>query len=194
MKIFMMTIIVLTCFCFSTAQVIPDSLENNPEMVIFKYGENGSVEYSEVVQLPEISAENLYLRAKTWMADNFNSAKAVLDLDDKDSGLLIARGNSSVFVRMLGFNHEYKLNFSLKVECRDNRYKDTIYKLSIYIAPSQYNPGGEVDLKVSFPANEGADISKNRKKVKAAVVSSMQSTLTSLKKYMVSSNASSSDW
>ena len=82
----------------------------------FPTNDNGIVEYSGVVQAPELTKDQLYDKCLIWFAEQFKSANDVLQYKDKQSGTIIGKG---VFVQ--GSN--YKWRFTLKVEFKEGRFK-----------------------------------------------------------------------
>ena len=50
------------------------------------------ITYTEVVELPNVSKADFYLRANTWFSRAFKSAKNVIDFQDKETGKIIAVG------------------------------------------------------------------------------------------------------
>ena len=55
---------------------------------------NGEVVYTEVIKVDSLNAKELYNRAKKWIVLNYKSANDVIQLDDKEDGILIGKGNS----------------------------------------------------------------------------------------------------
>lgn len=90
--------------------------------------ENGKIKYTEVVNTEEnLTASDLYLNAKKWMVDAFNSSKSVTQTDDKESGLIIAKSFVSKGHNTYVTNP--KLWFILKLEFKEGRYRYTIYDI-----------------------------------------------------------------
>src|ERR1700754_3807169 len=50
------------------------------------------ITYKAIVEVPGISANDIYSRAREWFATAFKSANSVLQMDDKISGKLIGKG------------------------------------------------------------------------------------------------------
>lgn len=84
----------------------------------------GKVIYSEVVQVDSTSKEELYRRAKVWIANSFQSAKAVIDLDEKESQNVIGKGNIqwSTFGLLIGKNSR-TVKFTFYIKAKDNKVK-----------------------------------------------------------------------
>ena len=54
---------------------------------------DGVPTYVEVINIDSsLSQTELFNRAKIWFVDNYNSAKNVIQMEDKESGILIAKG------------------------------------------------------------------------------------------------------
>ena len=90
--------------------------------------EKGSINYTEVVQVDStLSSEDLYYNAKKWLIDSFKSSDEVIQTDDKEAKLIIAKG----FIAK-GHN-AYVTNpknwFTLKLEMKEGRYRYSIYDI-----------------------------------------------------------------
>ena len=53
---------------------------------------DGKINYSEVVNVDSVKKEELYNRAKHWLVETFNSAKDVIQIDDKENGEIVGKG------------------------------------------------------------------------------------------------------
>jgi len=51
------------------------------------------LEFQRIVEMPGFSKDKIYNATKIWIAENFGSAKAVIEHDDKEGGTLIGNGN-----------------------------------------------------------------------------------------------------
>lgn len=80
--------------------------------------------FDKVIQVEEIDKDNIYLGLKEWFALNFVSSKNVIELEDKEAGIII--GNTNVNYSKGSFTYAcYKgwLNYTIKVQCKDGRFK-----------------------------------------------------------------------
>jgi hypothetical protein len=75
--------------------------------------------YSEVIDVPNVSMSDLYVRANLWFVDAFRSAKSVIEYSDKESGII--KGKYS-FLTSTG---KWWIISVITVEVRDGRYKIT---------------------------------------------------------------------
>ena len=84
-----------------------------------------SMEFSSVVQVDGVNASDLYVRAKIWFADSFVDSKNVLEVEDKDAGILIGKGSIAYEpnVYMSSGLIRGHIRFTIKVMVKDGRYK-----------------------------------------------------------------------
>ena len=47
--------------------------------------------YSEIIELPNITQDELYIKANSWFVDNFNDAESVIQFQDKEAGKLMGK-------------------------------------------------------------------------------------------------------
>lgn len=82
------------------------------------------VSFSEVVSIENISKSELYNRAKQWIAITFKSASSVIQLDDKESGIIISKGFSIIYINngIAGIISQ-KMYYTLYLHIKDGRYK-----------------------------------------------------------------------
>lgn len=92
---------------------------------------NQKIRFSRVFNCDSISAEQLYANAKIAIADMFVSAQSVIQLDDSDNKTIIVKGKAH-WVRNSEalFTQGFDVAFTLKIECRDNRYRASMYDFS----------------------------------------------------------------
>ncbi|NVJ47275.1 MAG: DUF4468 domain-containing protein [Cytophagia bacterium] len=125
------------------------------------FDDTGELILSEVIQQTG-SADDLYLRGKLMIANNFKSANDVIQLDDKDAHILVGKGWSSMWVRYL-LGVDYRLYYSLKIEARNNRYRYSIYdfKLESVESSTDVNPSS-LFLKENYYRNNGKERAFNK--------------------------------
>lgn len=83
--------------------------------------------FTEVVQADSVSQSVLHTRANEWFVYAFNSAKNVIELDEKD-GKIIGKGNFMFRGKPFssGTNSTGPVSFVITIETKDGRYKYTI--------------------------------------------------------------------
>lgn len=88
--------------------------------------ENGKVVYQQLDSAITASSTDLYNRAKLWVANAFRSSKNVIQIDDKEAGTILGKGNFDVIQTMT----PYIIRFTFKIDVRDNRYRIRFYDIS----------------------------------------------------------------
>lgn len=83
------------------------------------------ISFSEVVEVPGVSKDKIYYRAKDWFTRQFNIAQAFVSMADKERGKLI--GHATIFRPMTGlFNFPYSINCNIYITVKEGKYKYTI--------------------------------------------------------------------
>ena len=112
-KLISIAIVILSSVsCFGQTIMPIDSITNK-------------ITYQEVVELPNLTAEKLYLRAKEWFSSAFVSGKNVIDFDDNKGFKIIGKGTINIiFKNELGnVGDGGNVSFTLSLFFKDNRYK-----------------------------------------------------------------------
>lgn len=91
-------------------------------------------DYEEVIPV-NLSKTELWLNVKKWISSNFSSYKHVVDVEDKDAGILVVKWNSDVenpYSRY--WTAQYEATYQIDV--RDNKYRIKIYNSSVLTKPN----------------------------------------------------------
>lgn len=88
--------------------------------------ENGNVIYTEVVEVQNVDKKELYSRAKKWIVLKYKSANDVIQLDDKEDGTIIGKGNFNIKY----YSRNPKIEHTIQIETKDGRFK---YSISNFI-------------------------------------------------------------
>ncbi|WP_114937523.1 DUF4468 domain-containing protein [Mucilaginibacter endophyticus] len=89
------------------------------------------VTYTAVVKVDSTSKDELYSRAKEWFAKTYNSARKVIDMDDKASGKIIGKGVSEGRYSFMLTRYTFFTNYTISVFVKDGRYKYEIIPKSV---------------------------------------------------------------
>jgi hypothetical protein len=96
--------------------------------------------FERIVEAPGYSKEQIFNGTKIWIAENFRSAKAVLEYENKDAGMLI--GNGIIPYPCSGLECIAKVNwkvpFTMRVDIKDQKFRLTFSNLRLSW-PSSYN-------------------------------------------------------
>ena len=105
------------------------------------------IKLKEVVWLTDstTAAQDEYLRAKLFFANEYRSAKDVISFDDQATHTIIGRG--WIDLKSKNINHKYaKLWHTLKIECKNGRYRYELSDLKIEIAFSGFYGGTQTSF------------------------------------------------
>lgn len=100
----------------------------------------GRILYSEVVPVADASQAELYARAKLWFADTFKATKAVVQVDDKEAGILQGTAFQEIAVADGGVPVAVKLWYTVKIALKDGRYKYDIHDWRVQNYANAYTP------------------------------------------------------
>lgn len=83
---------------------------------------DGKVFYSGVVTVDSTTANVLYERAYGWFVDTYNSAQDVIQMSDKDTGIIVGKGGFDQLFSAFAaaFVH---IEMTVKIQVKDGRYK-----------------------------------------------------------------------
>lgn len=97
--------------------------------------------FNAVYEVPEATKEKIFTATKIWIAENFRSAKAVIEYENKEEGTLI--GNGVIPYPCSGLDCVAKGNwtvpFTMRVDMKDQKFKLTFTNISIARPPLYAN-------------------------------------------------------
>jgi len=104
----------------------------------------GKITYTEVVKVDSVNSQELYVRAHSWFAHTFVSAQDVIQLDDKDAGMIFGKGTFSVSDNvvnptMMDVHISGIVDFAIEVQTKDGRYKYVFTDLSFKLLGMKEN-------------------------------------------------------
>ena len=138
MKKLIFTIAFFTVCVTADAQVNKDTVGLNLPITA------GRVIYTGVVEAAGKTKADLYRNAQQWLIDAFYNQNGVIQDKDKDAGLVFGQGvfNFSMGVELGSVN--WINHFTIKIECRDNKYRYSFYNIVINYAASG-NTGFDIE-------------------------------------------------
>lgn len=104
----------------------------------------------QVFEAPGYTKDQVYSAARMWIAQNFKSAKAVIEYENKDEGVIIGNGNMAYPCSGMKcmLTSDWRVPFTMKVETKEGRLRLTF--TNIHLAwPPRYSSG------ISSPAHDG---------------------------------------
>lgn len=88
---------------------------------------DGKMLFEKVDSSLSESKSVLYKRARLWVSEYFKDSKRVIQSDDAANGDIFCKG-----VFKTEYSGQY-VNFNLKINCRDNRYRIQVYSFDILL-------------------------------------------------------------
>lgn len=130
MRIFTAGLLLLLLGCAGMEQVTP-----------------GEEIFEITVDVPGASKDKIHDVAKIWIAENFRSARAVIDLEDKPAGIII--GNGRIAYPCSGLEclakGSWLIGFRMRLDARNDRFRLQFSNLTLVVPPSS---GGERPLSL----------------------------------------------
>ncbi len=123
-------------------------------------GQNGKYDILEVVEVDNTSKEELYNRAIQWFSTAYKSANDVIQLADKEQGVIIGKGAVVTYIKVLGSQHDAGLvYYTITISAKDNKYK---YEINSVYHDKEYSElaGSGGSLNNEIPSCGNFKISK----------------------------------
>lgn len=99
--------------------------------------ENNNFAYEEVVT-SDLSKVVLWINLKKWISSSFSSYERVVDMEDKEAGVLIIKWKSSLqYPVTTNWATQYEATYQIDV--RDGKYRVKVYNSSARIEPDYNN-------------------------------------------------------
>lgn len=118
--------------CLSAKSQIKDTIGLNLQFI------DNDIAYQGIVEMPNKPKAVIYKNGKIWFVDFFKSAKAVIQSEDKEDGIIAGKGIID-FTTPAGWGMNAKMHdqFTIKIECKDNKFRYTIYQM--ILSPEAFN-------------------------------------------------------
>jgi len=110
---------------------------------------NDKIYYSGIVNVDSINALELYHRGKKWFIDSFNSAKDVIQLDDKENFEIVGKGFfEELWAVTFYASIQVKVWQTIRIQCKDGRFKYEFYdfRIKYYVPADQYSKSADIDM------------------------------------------------
>lgn len=131
---------------------------------------DGDIHFSEVVQVPNSTANDLYFNAISWVNDTYNSPKTVIQTNDKELGLITIKA----ITNKGSFSYT---KFTMTIQVKDGRYKYDIYDIVIKMS-GEYT-AGMPDKTYQTLMDEGLDWKASAQKAFGNIVSTLKKQMSS---------------
>jgi hypothetical protein len=125
---------------------------------------NENVTFTRVIEVPGVSKDDLYTRVLSYFTYNYNSGDDVVQIQDKEQGLIVGKGiYSEVHVGISLYKTIVDVYHILRVDIKDGRLRAMI-SLTEYRNAVHYNTGVKVSnylVSSRYPITEKRDAQKN---------------------------------
>jgi len=92
-----------------------------------------------IVEAPGFSKDQIYSSCKIWIAENFKSAKAVMEYDNKEEGTII--GNGVIPYPCSGMScwgmSDWQVPFTMRTDIKDQKFRLTFSNIRVTWPPAQ---------------------------------------------------------
>ncbi len=114
---------------------IPFFSINAQDEVLYKLelplNDEKKIEFFEIIEVPGKTQSQLFSTAKQWIAENYKSAKDVIQLDDKEAGKLIVKGFGQYHTEQnrAYVGYYFDLWHTIKIFCKEGKVRFAITDL-----------------------------------------------------------------
>jgi ABC-type sulfate transport system substrate-binding protein len=111
------------------------------------YSEQNKIVYDSIVNVDSTSSGTLFVRVEQWFSETFKDAKNVIDVKDKEAGIISGKG--SIFTNIWSTKADV-VYFNIVVKVKDNKFRYTISNfVHVDLDKSSYpGEGGPLELNV----------------------------------------------
>lgn len=146
-----------------------------------------NLEYMEIIEVPNKTKSEIHSLVNEWVAKKFVSAKSVIQMNDKEAGKIICKGNFSVEMKVgMGTYSGSFIEFIISIDSKDGKMRVLINEL--------YHKGGEKLASGGSLSNEKPDCGtltmskKNWQDIKNQAKKECISIINSLKNKVLSND------
>lgn len=86
----------------------------------------GKVIYEYIDSSLSNTGTDLYNRSKLWAAEAFKNSRQVIQVDEKETGLIMGKGNFTFTQTMT----DYIVRFSFRINVKDGKYRIQFYDIT----------------------------------------------------------------
>lgn len=87
--------------------------------------------FDRVIEAPGYTKDQIHSQTKIWIAENFKSAKAVIELDSRDDGVIMGNGIMP-YPCKVGCTG-WKVPFQMRVDMKDQKFKISFSQVTLVI-------------------------------------------------------------
>lgn len=99
------------------------------------YGQENLI-FEKVIQADKMNKSLIFIKVNEWFASNYNSANDVIQMADKEAGIIIGKGN--LYYNHKGYSYrcyEGHIGYTIKAYMKDNRFKVEVLNFRHTVIP-----------------------------------------------------------
>tara|TARA_B100000401_G_scaffold396766_1_gene306477 strand:+ start:220 stop:768 length:549 start_codon:yes stop_codon:yes gene_type:complete len=171
---------------FITQQVLSQDFPINEK--------TGKVSFENIIKVDDVSKSDLYLRANEWFAKTFNSANSVIQMQDKEAGKIIGKGNITAYGHYKNFESGI-WKFTVSFTAKEGRFRYVISDIYHETGGYENVKGAGGDIKNEKPACGKWYLTKGQwNKIKARAYTQFQDIANDLEESMTITLSEDDDW
>lgn len=122
---------------------------------------NNALTYTQVIEVPNKTKEQIYILLNYWYSATFNSGKAVIQFNDKDAGVVIGKGFIEEIAFHIGGANQYKVNLEpiIKTDIKNGKIRIT-YTIPFYTVEKVVGGGFFGNKETSIRVDENWALDK----------------------------------
>lgn len=123
------TLLMASCGSTKCIEIVQNSGRSYPDDV----DDHNNITLSRVIEINERTAEDIFTKANTFFVYNYNSANSVIQLSDKDRGLIIGKGLWTDIQINSGFANTQSISAHhiLRIDTKDGRARISVTVQSV---------------------------------------------------------------
>ena len=135
-------------------------------MADYPLDKNNQISFTTVVNAPKKSKDELFVTLNNWFVSSFNSGKSVIQMTDKEQGVIIAKGYLSGVGSRTGFSKSVSVGeyIIIRLDIKDEKIRVITsiqeYYMDTTIGVGQVLFGGIAPSDVQFPVYQGYPFDK----------------------------------
>jgi hypothetical protein len=129
-----------------------------------------SVTFDQVYEVPGATKDQIFSTSRIWIAEHFNSAKAVIEYENKDDGVIVGNGFIPCPWSTFQCIGNWRVGFTMRIDMKEEKFRLTFSNLSQH-SPKYDGPltnTGQIEKAKPKLFAIGDDIAKAIAKPKSA--------------------------
>ncbi|MDN3642922.1 DUF4468 domain-containing protein [Lutimonas halocynthiae] len=95
-----------------------------------------TLKFERVIETDSVGKELIFVSVNDWFATTYNSANDVIQMADKDAGVIVGNGSMSFNYKGMSYVcYEGYLKYTIKVYIKDNRFKVVLTNFNHTVKP-----------------------------------------------------------